>query len=490
VILALSVSIGALIAVLPEEFGIALLIMVLALAIFRLLRVSLVQVCIFLIPWQIYLFNWPGTTFTITVFQILILVAILQTLADRTLHQPAITYGRFVPLVILVFLGALSGFVSGYPKQTLQFLLNWFPPIALFWVIQTNSHKMNLRDVLKILLLSMALQGMLGLVQFFIRSPGTIVAALRTPFARLLFDPDMLTERLWKGDFNWILAGRVYAFGTFLSAVYFSFFTACFGCLSLGLALGDERRSFWRSPYMFSGILLIIASLASYKRTGWVTLAFGLIVLLALSRSSTGVQRRRKGIALFLLAVLLPVALLVIADGTLASRAVDQIGTSGSRLNVWIYYARVLLAHPLLGLGPAFQQESGYALSTFWGGLPATAISTTENMYLNLGLQTGIFGLLAFFWFIFGTLWPLWSARKRHPSNLIAVLLAWFAAYLIGSLFFDNLGTQTTTSFLVVMIWVAQQASAYAFPCEKVTLKQSMPVITQAGAPLDRKVSS
>ncbi len=458
IILVVCAVTGVLIPVLPSGIRVAILIIALVLIFLRLLGISLIQVLIFLIPWQIYLFNWPGTTFTFTVFQIILLtLAILQILKYCISGQFTIVYSRFIPLLILIFLGTLSGLIRGDVRETLKFLLDWTLPIVLYWLIQANEDRLSIGNVLGILLLSMTLQAMLGLVQFIINDPSVIEDILRMPFARFLFDPDWLSEKLWQGGFNWIYGGRVLAFGTFINNLYFALYTACFGYLALGLAIGDHRRSLWHSSYLYVSGLLIIASLASYKRTGWVAIAVGLLVLLALSRGKTKALVLRKGFIVFIFALIIPIALSIIAKGTLAGRLLDQYDTDISRIDVWVHYVRVVVDNPLLGLGPGFEQEAGYQVSTSWAGTPVTVFATTENMYLYLALQMGIFGLVAFLWFVLAPLLRLWSVRKKMSDNLVAGVFAWFAAYLAGSLFFNNIGDPSSTSLLVVMVWIAQR---------------------------------
>lgn len=458
IILVVCAVTGALIPVLPPGIRIAILIVALVLIFLRLFGITLIQALIFLIPWQIYLFNWPGTTFTFTVFQIILLILlILQILKYSVSKQSTIVYSRFIPLLILIFLGTLSGFVRGNNKETLKFLLDWTLPIVLYWLIQANEDRLSIGNVLGILLFSMTLQGMLGLIQFMISDPSVVKDILGMPFVRFLFDPDWLSERLWRGDFNWIYDGRVLAFGTLINNVYFALYTACFGCLALAISLGNYRLPFWRSSYLYASGLLIIASLASYKRTGWVAIIVGLLVLMALSRGKTKVLGLRKGFAIFIFALIIPIALSVIGKGTLGSRLFDQYDTDISRINVWVHYVRVVVDNPFLGLGPAFEDMVGYQVSTSWAGTPVIVFATAENMYLYLALQMGIFGLVFFFWFVVSPLFRLWSLRKRFSDNLVAGVFAWFGAYLAGSLFFNNIGDPFTTSLLVVMVWIAQR---------------------------------
>jgi hypothetical protein len=458
IILVVCAVTGVLIPVLPPGIIVAILIIALVLIFLRLLGISLIQALIFLIPWQIYLFNWPGTTFTFTVFQIIsFILVILQILKYLISTESKIVYSRFIPLLILIFLGTSSGLIRGNFRETLKFLLDWTLPVVLYWLIQANEDRLSIRNVLKVLLFSMTLQGMLGLIQFMISDPSVIRDILGMPFARFLFDPDMLTDRIWRGDFNWIYDGRVFAFGTFISNVYFALYTACFGCLALGLAISDHRRPFWHSSYLYASGLLIIASLASYKRTGWVAIIMGLLVLVALSRGKTKALGLRKGFIVFFFALIIPIALSIIAKGTLAGRLLDQYDTDISRINVWVHYVRVVVDNPFLGLGPVVGNMVGYQVSTSWAGTPVTVFATAENMYLYLALQMGIFSLIPFLWFVLAPLFRLWSARKRFSDNLIAGVFAWFAAYLNGSLFFNNIGDPSTTSFLVVMVWIAQR---------------------------------
>lgn len=459
--LAAAVFMGAILPVLETVPGAAMLTLVLLiLGLLRILNVSFLRTLIFLIPWQIYLVNWPGSTFTLTGFEILLLLCILSTLG-KLLHRGRLAVHReLLALLFLIVMGATSGLVGGYVADTLKFLLDWALPLSLYWLIRANEEQLSAGDVLRLLVLSMSLQAVLGLTQFAVGDPATIKSVLREPFSRFLFDPDMLAQRLWRDDFNWIYQGRAFAFGTFISGVYFAFFTACFGCLALGLAAADKRRAPLTSPYVYAGILLVVASLAAFKRTGWVSIAVGLTVLLVMSqRDGTRWARVGRSVLVTVAAIVAPIALLLVAQGSLVARAFDQTGTALSRVAVWGHYMSVLARHPILGIGPAFQQEAGYGVSTFWGGMPAATAATSENTYLNLALQAGIPGLLAFLWFVLGPLFRLWPRSRRPRSALAVAVFAWCAAYLVGGFFLNGVGDPSSTSLLVVMVWTARRVA-------------------------------
>lgn len=177
-----------------------------------------------------------------------------------------------------------------------------------------------------------------------------------------------------------------------------------------------NRALLWpvRTAALAVGLLALVRGFVAFDWvSGWLPplVALGTIVALRFPRIAIGS------------------ALLGIAPALMASQpAMAQIlqGESyswASRLEAWRIVWRMIENNPLIGFGPA--NYNHYAvLFPIWGWWVRF---NSHNQYLDLLLQTGLIGLLAFCWFAFEALRLGLRLRPRLPEGFAP-------AYVVGAL--------------------------------------------------------
>jgi len=107
----------------------------------------------------------------------------------------------------------------------------------------------------------------------------------------------------------------------------------------------------------------------------------------------------------------------------------------GIRIVMWDVSWTMAKERPLLGYGmggfpDAYRQAIERSSYTGWAATPTV---DPHNQYLQVHLQAGVAGSLAFLWFLFGVL----RTRGARPYDAAAkaLLVGWCAAALATSLF-------------------------------------------------------
>ena len=129
----------------------------------------------------------------------------------------------------------------------------------------------------------------------------------------------------------------------------------------------------------------------------------------------------------------------------------DDNGAARSRLPLMSMSFRMFEMPPLFGVGPNNQTVAmrPYAQSAaFRGGF----VYVVHNRYVQVLVETGIVGLLAFLFFLFSTLRRGWRAWICDAGNLSAVALG-LTAGLLGDMIHMNMDT-FSGRFQVQQLWL------------------------------------
>jgi O-antigen ligase len=207
----------------------------------------------------------------------------------------------------------------------------------------------------------------------------------------------------------------------------------------------------WPARYRMLAVLALflgaVGLVLTMSRGGWLSAAMALTFL------CVAAWRRGR------LSLLVPAALLLsgLSVFLLFSQMIterlsqDDRGAALSRLPLMSMSFRMFEAAPLLGVGPNNQTVAmrPYAQSAaFRGGF----IYVVHNRYLQVMVETGIVGLLAFLFFLLSTLRCGWRAWIRDTGNLSAVALG-LTAGLLGVLIHMNMDT-FSGRFQVQQLWL------------------------------------
>ena len=195
---------------------------------------------------------------------------------------------------------------------------------------------------------------------------------------------------------------------------------AAYLCLCLPVLLsvlpGEKKRKFRRIPAF---LLLFAAMIFTWSRGAWIGTLVALFFFILLA------SRKRARIFFFLLA-LLP-NLLLFAPDALARRIASIFSFLGGgvdssvyyRFQVWRASLSLFADHLLGGIGASSENfrrvYAGYAVSG------AEAALHSHNLYLQIGIEMGIFALFAFLLLLFSALRRAVSLRNLVPEDSVCI---------------------------------------------------------------------
>jgi O-antigen ligase len=218
------------------------------------------------------------------------------------------------------------------------------------------------------------------------------------------------------------------------------FAAACY--LALMLAIGERQIGRRVRAVLAAASLLLAANLVfvTSSRSGHLVLL--LMLAVAAVQFLAGWRRLAAVIALplaaaaaFGLSPMLQQRFGMAVDELRAPLASKEITGMGIRIVMWEVSWTMAKERPLLGYGmggfpAAYRQAIGRSSYKGWAATPTV---DPHNQYLQVHLQAGVAGSLAFLWFLLGAL----RTRGVRPYDFAAkvLLFGWCAAALATSLF-------------------------------------------------------
>lgn len=166
--------------------------------------------------------------------------------------------------------------------------------------------------------------------------------------------------------------------------------------------------------------LLLALSLAAGGSFLLMTLSRGAWLGVMVAALLVGILKDRKFLIFLLAAVLLTGVLLpqiLISRQQLYGRGREKFSAvekdTGFRLYVWRSALNMIKDHPILGIGPGdnnFMAE--YPQYMHPQAFPTSRYHNAHNFYLQVAVEMGILGFLAFFSLILATVWAAWKAYR------------------------------------------------------------------------------
>ncbi len=356
-------------------------------------------------------------------------------------------------LPLLVFLGAilLSWLITFSLPYSVKETLKWIEVVALYLFVAAAIDRRRARIVVFCMLVAGGLQALVGFYQFF----GQV------------------------GPEHFVLFRRfMRAYGTFAQPNPFAGYLGLVLPLAYSLLLSsfvsdaaDERGlSFVRRGFgaVFYGLALALmgaAVIMSWSRGAWLGLAAAFVVV--------SVVRSRRAAALFALAVVVLIFLLILGSLELLPEFITQrFAVVQSYLRVfdvrevevttenWAVVERMahwqagwymFSVHPWLGVGignyvpiyplyamPGWDEPLGHA----------------HNYYLNIAAEAGLVGLSAYFLLWAACFWQAWRAVRGttgYPQAVATGILG-VITHLTVHNFFDNLYVQGMYMHLAILL--------------------------------------
>ena len=158
----------------------------------------------------------------------------------------------------------------------------------------------------------------------------------------------------------------------------------------------DQKPSLSNFGWLAGGGLCLLAIYFTYTRGAWLGLLFGGVPLFWQMSATRGVTIRRR--VLFVSCALGFAALVLLAPSDILRARTSDVNTVYFRVNIWAAGLRMVVDHPLIGVG--YGQFSSYVPSYFQvlGSIPLdsglrSAGSIAHNTFLSVAAELGLVGL-------------------------------------------------------------------------------------------------
>lgn len=333
-----------------------------------------------------------------------------------------------VPILVLLLLGLASAVVSIQPGLGWRMYAELGGGVALYYSIVNGLYQRDLMPgvwVTAVLALSMGVVGLLGLQYSTKLLPGPLLFQLLPKFDFAFLNPRGFTPNIVAGAIAPALP-------------------ICFGW-ALGGNMPRPARLFLLAASL--GLLLVV--LLTQSRGAIVGLVGALAIFLSL--------RERR------LLWSLPIAIIALA-GLVAWQGTDRLfelliagdstGIVVGRRELWSRALYILHDFPFTGIGLGSYSQAVSAFYPLFLNDPGAPLPHAHNLFLQMGVDFGIGGFVAFIGFAISALGVGWQNLKRRTQIrqawLPAALLAGWVVFLLHGLVDDVL----VSTKVAVIIWL------------------------------------
>lgn len=394
-----------------------------------------------LTPLQLYL-TVPGTSFTLRGTVVFVLAAAFRVaIAQRHVFQRALRTW-LVPVVLFTVAALVAAFDAPNRYLALKGVWDWMPVFAMLLIAAETVRSTHARGQLITVLVAVGIvEAVAGLVEYVL-GLDAVLDLLRLPASGFVFQPDLLHDRLSDLSFNWVIFDRAAPFGTFINGIDYAILIAAVLAVSLALLIAPDDRPRSRLPGYVATLVLAAALLLTFKGSGLLALAAGILVAMGLTFLHTRHARVTSRTFAFGLAVLagsvllaLPFADLILQRlAFLVQREQGAFGTAG-RLEIWASLFQYFIQRPFFGFGLNNAILLAEPMRTLRGGAVAYNTTTPESAYVATLIETGLIGFVALMSLFIATLKRgiRQVAVSTRPALYIAIL-AGIVALLLGNL--------------------------------------------------------
>ena len=401
-------------------------------------------------PWTYNAFELPKTALLKALVLLMGLVTLIQvingrkdegqdrkTAIGRYLLWPALAFGGVAALATLASVNPRVSLWGAYERQ--QGLLTLGAYLGLFLFTAANLHT---RAQVKRLLGAIAWGSAPVVAYGLLQTAGIDPLDWRTDAA----SPVLST------------IGRANFLGSYLVLVV---------PLTAGLLLTARRR--W--PYAILIVSQIACLILTQARGAWIGLGAATVVGLLAWGLAARDRRHVMGALLLLILGVAFVILLNLPDGPLtalahmpglervATLARTDEGSTAARLTIWQSTLPLIAARPWLGYGPetmqpVFSRVFPPQLVYYQGR--HTTVDRAHNLWLDLGMSTGLAGTAAFATLLAGFVWLAWqglrNGRDQWRRAIWAALAAGVAGHLVDLQFSFDLTASATIFWLALAL--------------------------------------
>lgn len=306
-----------------------------------------------------------------------------------------------LPILLFLLTAVISILTAVDPRYTIKVIKSdLLEPILLFYLVLNNIKREDQAKTLFLFLcIGAGVMTVYGIYDFFMKGGS-------------LIDHNPFRATSLHTDFQY--------FGTYLIII--------FPFLMLGVLYFNR----WISQSLLVLLILLVAFsiYITHTRAAWVAVFAELIFLMSL-------LIRRKWIPVIIIAIILFLAISLIPKKTLyreegkvlVSSDITRIETStAKRLVTWQFSLREIAKNPFNGIG--------FGRDSFYKKYPENpeALGHNHNAFIDLTLQTGIQGLIAFLLIIYRLMKTHWVKHSEGKGDFTSFLSVATMTMIIGYL--------------------------------------------------------
>lgn len=378
-----------------------------------------------------------------------------------------------IPATLLLSAALVASITAPNRYGALKGIYDWLPIFASAFVVGEIVHSERLvKQIVVVLIVTGVGQALLGLAQAALDVP-RVVGILQLPISALVYQPNLLRDRLFDLSFNWISFDRVLPFGTFINGIDYAIFLAAILALVLALLLGGgtqtadhrPRIAGWHTPsgirylpglvLLIGTVLLGAALLQTFKGSGIIALAGGVIALALLYIPRLSPRVVASGVIVLIAA--LGLAVPFYSDMAqrvlfLIQRETGVLFATG-RTAIWAQLLPYVPQRPWFGWGLNNSVLLVEPLPSVNGGAFVFNIPSAESAYVAALIETGVIGFAALMLFIVVILARAYRnvQSSREPALQIGICAAMVAIWC-GSLTVVGLTTDQNGMLLGVLL--------------------------------------
>lgn len=372
----------------------------------KLMGLIFLPVFIYIKPWwglytAAFILPFTDTTYSVAVIG-LVFASLLLNCDRFDVDIPAAS----IPALMFIAVAALAAAFSVMRAESLKTL----PLYAAYFMVFYSSailfkDRVILKTTLFFQIMSALLLSVYGIYQYFF---------VKVPTAIAWVDVKQFPE----------LATRVYA--TLENPNVLAEYLMLVLPLALGMLLAG--KSFSRK-FIFSIItgIITICLVLTFSRGAWLGLVLALVVFAAL-------KEPRLLILLILISLISPLFMPSVVINRVASIGSLEDSSNAFRVTIWIAALRMIKDYWITGVGLGLSAFSRVYRDYMIAGTPALH---AHNLYLEMGIEMGIVGLLVFLWMITAGLSKAMNSIKKDTwsSFILAGVIGALSGHLLHGLF-------------------------------------------------------